>query len=337
MEQFHWSRQPVLYPRRFSSTLTPPSRRAYDSLAVIRGDPSVTWNPVQRFREARAWTTSSMLHTPIQLLSWNVNSRRPPDLAAKIESVVPHIVTLQEVERIHADDWAHHLKKIGLAHHYRSGDNAVTLSHQCLIASRWPVSNGDDGWRSEAPYPESLGRAKVSVPGEGDIDVFTAHIPNWEGNGWKKIDTFHVLAAALRAASDSPRILTGDFNEPEQFLRSGQIVTFGENADDDGGTSTRHWRDPLSAARTPIAFRNGVLAVLGGESQHGLQDAYRVKNGIQPTDLFTWRKRCFDHTFVSRHFRVEKCEYYHEWREELELSDHSPMWVELGFRADRPD
>ncbi len=59
------------------------------------------------------------------------------------------------------------------------------------------------------------------MPNEGDIDVFTAHIPNGSKYRRKKIDTFHALAAELRRASDSPRILTGDFNEPKLFLRSG--------------------------------------------------------------------------------------------------------------------
>ena len=276
------------------------------------------------------------------LLTWNVNFRPPGDQIAEIKAKEPDIVTLQEVKVKFAKDWVNRLKAIGLSHHHLSGDDTwggkdvPDTWYQCLIASRWKITPEDIGWRRSAPYPELLGRATVFVPGEGDIDVFTAHIPNGFGNGWKKIDTFHVLAAALRGASDSPRILTGDFNEPKRFLRSGQIVTFGENADDDGRMSTCHWRDPLSAARASIAWRNGVLSVLGGESQHGLRDAYRDHHGIQPPDLVTWRMRCFDHTFVSRHFGVEKCGYYHEWREQG-LSDHSPMWARLFLQTDQPE
>ena len=150
------------------------------------------------------------------LLSWNVNKRRPGDLTEKIKSKRPDIVTLQEVKRSLADDWADALKNIGLGYHYRSGNDALALSHQCLIASHWELTPDDIRRPREAPYPESLGRATVSVPGKRDIDVFTAHIPN-VGNGWRKIDSFHVLAAELRRAEDLPRILTGDFNEPKQF------------------------------------------------------------------------------------------------------------------------
>ena len=204
------------------------------------------------------------------------------------------------------------------------------MSHQCLIASRWKLTPDDIGRPREAPYPESLGRATVSAPGEREIDVFTAHIPNGSGNGWRKIDTFHVLAAELRRANDSPRILTGDFNEPKRFEDSGQIVTFEE-------CEVGCWRDQFGDERSRIEWINGVLSVLDGESQHGLRDAYRVRNGFQTPDLVTWGTRCFDHTFVSEHFRVLACGYYHDWREELKLSDHSPMWVKLGLRTDQPD
>ncbi|MCY4597662.1 MAG: endonuclease/exonuclease/phosphatase family protein [Bryobacterales bacterium] len=264
------------------------------------------------------------------LLSWNVNQRRPGDQAKKIKSVgpLPDIVTLQEVRRNHADEWADHLKDIGLRHHYRSGEKALTLKHQCLIASHWKLTPDDIVRPREAPYPESLGRATVSVPGNGDIDVFTAHIPNGDKNGWRKIDTFRVLAAELCRANDSPCILTGDFNEPKWFEDSGQIVTFEEYEDG-------NWRDDFGDERPRIEWIKGVRSVLDeAESQHGLRDAYRSPLGSKEPYPVTFHQppaypRCFDHTFVSRHFEVLGCDYHHEWREREGLSDHSPMWAEL--------
>ena len=130
------------------------------------------------------------------------------------------------------------LADIGLVHIYWSSTDAPPTAmrslppirslkrkrYQCVIASRWPVTADGNRWRRCAPYPELLARATVSVPGEQDIDVFTVHIPNGSGNGWRKIDTFNVLSAALLRGIDSPRILTGDFNEPKRFRQSGQIV-----------------------------------------------------------------------------------------------------------------
>ena len=74
------------------------------------------------------------------------------------------------------------------------------------------VSSGARGtWASSLLQ---TGAATISVPGEGDIDVSTAHIPNGSKYGWKKIDSNHVLSAGRRGASDSPRILTDDLSEP---------------------------------------------------------------------------------------------------------------------------
>ena len=279
-----------------------------------------------------------MLKTPIRLLSWNVNSgRRARDLTAKIESVVPHIVTLQEVKRNLADDWAHQLKKIGLVHHYRSGDNALALPYQCLIASRWNLTPNDIVRPREPPYPESLGRTTVSVPGERDIDVFTAHIPNGSGHGWRKIDTLHALAAELRRANDSPRILTGDFNEPEWHPKLERIEVWGKRKGE-----PERWPDQFGDERPSVEWAHGVCSVLDeGASQHRLRNAYRVRRGPKEPTPVTHRTkagkkpRCFDHAFVSRHFDVLARGYFHVWRER-EWSDHSPMYVHLRFdRIDR--
>ena len=275
------------------------------------------------------------------LLSWNVNpwnqEARLPGIIEAISSVRPHIVTLQEVRSDLADDWAARLKDIGLGYHYSSGIDDQAKPYQCLIASRWNVTPDDIDWRRCAPYPELLGRTTVSVPDEGDVEVFTAHIPNGSGHGWKKIDTFHVLSAVLRGASDSPRILTGDFNEPELFLQSGQIVTFGEEGREDCGRSNQTWRDDCDDERPLTEWTNGVLSVLGGVSHHGLRDAYRDCHGFETTPPVThWttkgNPRYFDHAFVSRHFDVSECDYCDEWREQG-LSDHSPMWAKLCLRT----
>ena len=86
---------------------------------------------------------------------------------------------------------------------------------------------------------------------------------------------------------------------------------------------------------------NGVRSVLAGASQHGLRDAYRDRQGVEtatPVTHYTTRKnpRCFDHTFVSRHFEVVECGYFHDWRKKG-WSDHSAMWTKLAFRKKIPE
>ena len=293
------------------------------------------------------------------LLSWNVRFQSLPGqlhtIVEAIRSVMPDIVTLQEVKTSLADDMKSRLADMGLVHAYWSGKDAPPTAmrklppvrslkrktYQCLIASRWPVTAGGNRWRRRAPYPELLARATVSVPDEEDIDVFTVHIPNGSGNGWRKIDTFNVLSAALRRGIDSPRILTGDFNEPKRFRQSGQIVPFGEKIHEDGSTSIRGWHTKFGDRRRNMERANGVRSVLAGASQHGLRDAYRDLHGYEtatPVTHYTTHRnpRCFDHTFVSRHFEVADCGYFHEWRKQG-WSDHSAMWTKLTFHKKIPE
>lgn len=261
-------------------------------------------------------------------------------------STEPDIVTLQEMRSRHASTVAETLQGCGLERVWHSHDPAPLPrarspeSVSCRIASRWPMTGPPrgDAWRCAAPFPETLGRVAVRTP-TADIDVFTAHLPHGSGHGWKKIDTFETLALALRRGTDSPRILTGDFNEPRTFLSSGQLLTFaGEKVDADGSISAprKSWRDrPLED------WSKGVRSVLADTSRHGLRDAYRPRHGLAVATPVTHRvtkgkgPRCFDHTLVSRHFAVVECGYHHEWRRES-WSDHSAMWAKLRLRTEIP-
>ena len=152
------------------------------------------------------------------LISWNVNFRKPGDLTAKIKSELPDIVTLHEVTLNLVDDGAAHLRSIGLGHHYWSGMDGRDEPYQCPIASRWKVKPDDIYWRRCAPFLELLGRATVCAADEGEIDVFTARIPNGSDHGWKKIDTFHVLLAFRFLASSVSCVSC--FNDPNNFSQS---------------------------------------------------------------------------------------------------------------------
>lgn len=284
------------------------------------------------------------------LLSWNVDQlgaeKRIKAVADAIASTEPDIVTLQEVRSDRKDAVAEALKRRGLGNVWHSHDPApcpereVEKKYHCVIASRWPRSDppGGDAWRCSAPFPEVLGRITVNAP-EGDVDVFTAHIPHGSGHKWKKIETFETLALALRSGADSARVLTGDFNEPRRFLRSGQFLTFAETevtADGAMGPPRGKLR-----GRPGADWSAGVRSVLADTSRHGLRDAFRDRHGFEVEAPVTHRvskgdgPRCFDHTFVSRHFEVIGSGYHHEWRRPG-MSDHSAMWTKLRLRMAVP-
>ena len=267
------------------------------------------------------------------ILSWNVKRKSPGKLIEKIQSENPHIVTLQEITLNQTPEWASRLEEIDLRYHYASGYKGQSKDYQCLIASCWPLTPVDTRWRDCAPYPELLGRATVSISEKEEVDLFTAHIPNGVNHGWKKIDTFHVLSAQLRQAEDSPRILTGDFNEPKRFLQSGQLVTWGGEPHQHCGRSKKTSPDGPDE-RLRSEWTDGVLSVLAGPSHHGLRNAYTHLHGIQIPDLVSHytgpNPRCYDHTFVSRHFTVDECSYRHEWLKQ-KLSDHAPICTRLSL------
>lgn len=286
----------------------------------------------------------------MHLLSWNVDqlgaATRIKTVADEIALTSPDIVTLQEVRSKNASSVAEALRACGLAHVWHShdpppcSDRDVKMGYHCVIASRWPVSDppGGDAWRCSASFPEVLGRVTVDSP-EGKVDVFTAHIPNGARYGWKKIETFETLALALRSAGDHPRVLTGDFNEPMRFLSSGQFLTFAETkVTADGAMAPprghRHGRPRAD-------WSSGVRSVLADTSRHGLRDAFRDRHGFEVEAPVTHRvskggaPRCFDHTFVSRHFEVVGSGYHHAWQR-LKCSDHSAMWTKLRLRTAVP-
>lgn len=172
---------------------------------------------------------------------------------------------------------------------------------------------------------------RIDTPG-GELDVIGVHIPNGSGNGWKKIDSFHVLARALRRMRPRPLILAGDFNEPRAVRPNGQIITFGQLDRKNGGVhSDGNKKDCHGEVRPRVEWDVGVRSVLAGETSHGLRHAYLTKHGsaeVPVTHRTRANPRFFDHVFVSEHIVVRDAGYHHPWRENG-WSDHSAAWVEL--------
>ena len=167
--------------------------------------------------------------------------------------------------------------------------------------------------------------------------MFTAHIPNGSGNGWRKIDTFHALAAELRRAKDSPRILTGDFNEPKRFEDSGQIVTFGGESLD----GRMPWG--VTSSATSARASSGSRACGRSSTRRCQNTAYgtpivNLHRLLVAAPLLRTRQGQADDvsTIPSSQdiLEVLGCDYHHDWREQDELSDHSPIWAELCLRTE---
>jgi endonuclease/exonuclease/phosphatase family metal-dependent hydrolase len=275
------------------------------------------------------------------LLSWNVRGQglKGSRLERVIDAIVgekPGLVTLQEVPTVLADNLREGLAAAGLKDFHHSG--GAGKSYGNVIASRWPIEAAKRS-KNAGPYPELVARAKVAVPG-GRLDLITVHVPNGAGHGWEKVAFFEALGQLLREAGDAARILTGDFNEPQTWFSSGQMVTFGQRLKEAGSVTIPRKLSKIvspggtSETKDGLVWTRAVRSVLAGESEHGLRNVYRDLHGYEKsptTHVVSGKRRCFDHAFASRHVEIEACEYLHAWRKNG-LSDHSPMKITFAIK-----
>ncbi|MCB9636895.1 MAG: endonuclease/exonuclease/phosphatase family protein [Sandaracinus sp.] len=274
--------------------------------------------------------------TDIRVLSWNV---RMQDFGKRADAVIdailgdrPDIVTLQEIHNDQADAVLETLAAADLHGHFFGDTKGRRPRHGVLVAAKHPVT-ARVGWSRKAKYPALFGRARVEwpdLPGDADgIDVFTAHIPNGSSNGWVKVEHMQILGVALQRAPDAPRLLTGDFNEPQQFRSNGQIVGFASDLRGDGGVRVSgKYRKNTDEPKPRADWGRAVRDVLS-PSAHGLTNVIEAKHPMVPTPVTHVvsgkHPRCFDHGFASRHFEVVESGYHHEWRTNGS-SDHSALW-----------
>ena len=137
-----------------------------------------------------------------------------------IENDRADVLTFQEVSEKHSKDFFQKIgKTISCAHlHYpwkgTKFDSGKWIRHGVLIAAKHRMEVMGK-WIDQAKFPDLFAHVKIFSPNfPKGIEFVTAHIPNGSGYGWIKVEHFRILSKALIESPDSPRILTGDFNEP---------------------------------------------------------------------------------------------------------------------------
>ena len=130
-------------------------------------------------------------------------------------------------------------------------------------------------------------------------------MPNADGYGWQKIDTFLVLNDLVRRAKGKPCIVTGDFNEPQFEMQDGHVVTWGQKPDGRGGfvVDEADWTDDERTHRyRPGVGRRGPMAIREERAPARILGGSRARrNGCVPR--VRGRKCWIDHMFVSTHFK----------------------------------
>ena len=279
----------------------------------------------------------------LRVLSWNLRfqgfGKQIDGICNVIENDCADVLTFQEVSEKHSKDFFKRLEKLGYCHlHYAwkgtKFDSGKWIRHGVFIAAKHRLEVMGK-WIDQAKFPDLFAHVKIFSPNfPKGIEFVTAHIPNGSGYGWIKVEHFRILSKALIESPDSPRILTGDFNEPQAFLTSGQIVSFNSEFKKNGGIKVSgiySKKVPEGIPQLKAEWGRSVRDVLSHHA-HGMKNVYEQIHGMHPTPVTHLVKgggeRCFDHGFASRHCKIIDSGYHHKWRK-TGLSDHSALWFEI--------
>jgi endonuclease/exonuclease/phosphatase family metal-dependent hydrolase len=259
------------------------------------------------------------------LVCWNVAGRlrRQPEQAARLASVSPDIVCLQEVIAPAVQPWIAQLAEAGL-HDVRVADAAAAAGRDrpllTLVASRWRqelVAVRD------VPWPERVLATRLA-----GLEVVNVHSPISPKPGLAKVLTHEAVHAHV-SEGRGPRLVCGDLNTPRREHPDGRVWTFAR------GRSGR-----LRADRGE-RWDAAELALIKGLESHGFRDAFRSLHGLEHREpSWVWQRSGggyrLDHLIVSAEVDVPVCGYLHEWRDEG-LSDHSPLVAHIRWPGEARD
>ncbi len=283
----------------------------------------------------------------MRILTWNVNFR-PTESVEAICGLNADVVMLQEVKHGTVDGIAVALQRSGLEHRCYSGlASDERKRYGNITASRWPLSPAPRGWAPRMPWPQLALRATVHTP-FGDIDAVNVHIPNGSGNGWRKVESLEALAEALEQTNGVARVLAGDFNEPQQVLPGGVLVTWGQLIDpggsvrfgrrNSGGAGPARFKDKEGREDDLRRWDTAVRRIFEGTTEHGLRHVREMLGfgsaDVPVTHVVQGRPRFFDHLFLSSHFRATDYCCVDSVRENLRHSDHSAVYADVEIEGE---
>lgn len=258
-----------------------------------------------------------------KIVTWNIAGNRGcrKRLGDIVETLTGHGADAVFLQEVSTKDWGLVQEKLGengFEHATFSGTRAGK-KHGVVIASphRVHARDGLSGRWWEA--------AEIETP-TGTVLGFSAHIPNWRGNGWNKVIALEGLAEAI-AGSTGALILAGDFNEPKGFGPAGRVESFGRR----GAKSWESRRtDKRGDTDDLMRWRRAVERVFAPEGLR-LTHAYLTRHPDEcpvTHEVRGGKPRFFDHVLV-RDLRAVDAGYDHLARTNGP-SDHSLGWAELA-------
>lgn len=273
----------------------------------------------------------------MKLISWNLKgSNRDrftpivPEQAEALLGAEPDIVAFQEVHRRRVPEWreafARDAERSG--HHWHIEHNLDFANapriNFGLTASRWPIIEVEQPEAIKVPHPERVLAVTIEAQDQR-LQVINTHVLDGSSYEWGKIEHLEALYSYLTdpgRIEGVPRILCGDFNEPQSVREDGYIITWGQKADGGFNDPDRRWD-------------TGVRNVLVGLQDYDLADVYASLVVGRRVDDSSWVARGgrggrYDHILASAALDPQACGYLHDWRTSG-LSDHSGIWASFNW------
>ena len=170
------------------------------------------------------------------------------------------------------------------------------------------------------PWPERVLAARL--PGLGGLEVVNVHSPISPKPELAKVRTHEAVFRHLAAPAAHPRLVCGDLNTPRREHADGSVWTFART------------RNGVLRPERGLRWDEAESALIRGLDAHGYRDAFRAVHGHELKEVsWEWQRwgggYRLDHLVASEGIEIEQCSYLHEWRRELNLSDHSPLIAKL--------
>jgi exonuclease III len=303
----------------------------------------------------------------MKLLSWNVQGAFPPYTPIdRIESQVQHIreaaecpdiIALNEVSRhrrdvwrdelvnigydqiVHTLDWAEELGESDIPPHqdYNHVNGNLTAIHEDATVGnltrlqpsiRYGPWDGADLKDWDTNLPEKILHAKMDL-GDQTLELWNIRAVPGSMHGEEKVKILENTFNRIMKGSQTPCILTGDFNSPDRELADGTTIPWRHNKE---GDVAKRWIE-------------AELDILRGLEEKGMVDVFRHCHGYGDLDVLDVshatqtddplavppeevKGKRFDHVIASNELNPVDC-YYDQ--EGFGCSDHAPIIAEFGL------
>lgn len=229
----------------------------------------------------------------IKLCSWNIQAGGGSRALSIVKAMVKSKSNIIALSEFRNNDKGYNIRNwlLKAGYRYQAVTHALKNDNSVLIASTLPFSS-ELYPNSDSNYSGNIITAHFSA-----FSVMSVYLPH------KKKHNLLPYITDLVTSSDKPFIIAGDYNTGVNFV-------------DQKGDSF-WYTDQLTKL---------------GQSEY--QDAFRLVNSDVPE--FSWYSHQgngyrYDHIYIADSLApvISNCYYNHEWRLE-KLSDHSPMFLEMG-------